>query len=86
LRVPHWMSETIDCLISVTASTTKRLHKIEGSDMHCLPYYYLLGFPKSGTTDLWHRISQHPLQASTTKELHWWSRVRYGKQHYITWS
>ncbi|KAK7471388.1 hypothetical protein BaRGS_00035940 [Batillaria attramentaria] len=28
--------------------------------MSCLPYFYLAGFPKCGTTDLWNRICMHP--------------------------
>ncbi|XP_064641990.1 carbohydrate sulfotransferase 15-like [Lineus longissimus] len=56
--------------------------------LHCLPYFYLLGFPKSGTTDLWTRISRHPQQAWKAdnwqsgdawhnKEVQWWTWFRF---------
>ncbi|XP_064651116.1 carbohydrate sulfotransferase 15-like [Lineus longissimus] len=28
--------------------------------LHCLPYFYVIGFPNSGTTDLFSRITMHP--------------------------
>nr|XP_054769290.1 carbohydrate sulfotransferase 15-like [Lytechinus pictus] len=47
--------------------------------LRCLPYFYLLGMPKSGTTDLWAKIMRHPQVKYTTKEPHWWSRSRFGE-------
>ena len=36
----------------------------------CLPYFYLVGFPKCGTTDLYWRLGQHPdIVRSQFKEL-----------------
>ena len=29
-------------------------------DIFCLPYFYMIGMPKSGSTDLSDRIRQHP--------------------------
>lgn len=41
----------------------------------CLPGLFLAGFPKSGSTQLFSLITQHPLiQAGSTKECHWWTR------------
>ena len=31
-----------------------------GNKLQCLPYFYLAGIPKCGTTDLYDRISLHP--------------------------
>ena len=28
--------------------------------LNCLPYFYILGQPKSGTSDLWNRLIKHP--------------------------
>ena len=28
--------------------------------IRCLPYFFIAGFPKSGTTDLWARLMKHP--------------------------
>lgn len=33
---------------------------LEASDYACLPYVYILGQPKCGTTDLFSRITRHP--------------------------
>ena len=41
--------------------------------LQCLPYFYLVGFPKCGTTALMHYIQKHPEYIpSCTKEPHWW--------------
>ncbi|XP_046574811.1 uncharacterized protein LOC124282822 isoform X2 [Haliotis rubra] len=50
--------------------------------VRCLPYFHLIGVDKSGTTDLWFRLSQHPdlvkPNAVLGKETHWWSWRRFG--------
>lgn len=45
--------------------------------LHCLPYFFLLGTPKSGTTDIWSKILAHPEIVTTAKEPHWWTRASY---------
>lgn len=50
------------------------------SRIRCLPYFFLVGAPKCGTTDLAKRISKHPLiSAEVKKELHWLTRRRFHK-------
>ncbi|CAH1799211.1 unnamed protein product [Owenia fusiformis] len=45
--------------------------------LRCLPYFYIVGVVKSGTTDLFHRICSHPDVAEVLrKEYHWWSYLR----------
>ncbi|XP_073775165.1 carbohydrate sulfotransferase 15 isoform X5 [Danio rerio] len=45
----------------------------------CLPYFYIIGQPKCGTTDLYERLQLHPhVQLTALKEPHWWSRKRFG--------
>lgn len=44
----------------------------------CLPYFYLIGMPKCGTTDLWDKLVQHPQVAKVPKEPHWWAKRRNG--------
>ena len=42
----------------------------------CLPYFFLAGFPKSGTTTVHDVLSLHPnIIAPKTKEPHWWTRA-----------
>lgn len=48
--------------------------------LRCLPYFYIIGQPKCGTTDLFHRLLLHPeVKFNTMKEPHWWTRKRFGK-------
>ncbi|XP_060085116.1 carbohydrate sulfotransferase 15-like [Ylistrum balloti] len=50
--------------------------------LRCLPYFHLFGVCKSGTTDLFHRITQHPHilknKGIMEKETWFWSWRRYG--------
>lgn len=47
--------------------------------MQCLPYFYIIGQPKCGTTDLYDRLRLHPdVRFTTFKEPHWWTRKRFG--------
>lgn len=48
--------------------------------LRCLPYFYIIGQPKCGTTDLYRRLKQHPaLRFNLYKEYHWWPSLHYGK-------
>lgn len=41
----------------------------------CLPKFFLIGYPKCGTTQLYNLLSLHPQFAHPLrKELHWWTR------------
>ena len=45
-------------------------------ELYCLPYFFLAGFPKSGTTTLHEALQQHPqIIHPYAKEPHWWTRV-----------
>ncbi|KAJ8318641.1 hypothetical protein KUTeg_003732 [Tegillarca granosa] len=56
---------------------TNWLHRLR-----CLPYFHVLGIDKSGSTDLFSRIVQHPQilgnGGEINKETMWWSWKRYG--------
>lgn len=42
----------------------------------CLPYFFLAGFPKSGTTSLHAALCRHPqIVPPAAKEPHWWTRI-----------
>lgn len=51
--------------------------------LRCLPYFHLFGVCKSGTTDLFSRLTQHPQILENFGDLHkettFWSWGRYGK-------
>ncbi|KAL4221011.1 Carbohydrate sulfotransferase 15 [Mactra antiquata] len=52
---------------------------LDDEKFHCLPYFYILGVKKSGTTDLFTRISKHPQFARPDmKESQWLTRIRFG--------
>ncbi|KAK3866730.1 hypothetical protein Pcinc_027766 [Petrolisthes cinctipes] len=62
-------------------SSGKRLPSEVNSDvvLQCLPYFFLIGQPKCGTTDIFHRINIHPdVVEPKVKGPHWWSRKRFG--------
>ncbi|KAJ8031095.1 Carbohydrate sulfotransferase 15 [Holothuria leucospilota] len=43
----------------------------------CLPYFYIIGMPDSGSENLWQKIEQHPSVAETQMTgYHWWNRRR----------
>ncbi|XP_070697114.1 carbohydrate sulfotransferase 15-like [Pempheris klunzingeri] len=47
--------------------------------LRCLPFFYIIGQPKCGTTDLFHRLLLHPeVKFNAMKEPHWWTRKRFG--------
>ena len=44
--------------------------------LFCLPYFFLAGFPKSGTTSLHEALRRHPqIVPPAVKEPHWWTRI-----------
>ncbi|XP_069108326.1 carbohydrate sulfotransferase 15-like [Argopecten irradians] len=46
--------------------------------LRCLPYFMLIGQPKSGSTDLFYRIMKHPdVLSGISKEPHWLPRRRH---------
>lgn len=50
--------------------------------LRCLPYYYIIGVAKCGTTDIARRIHRHPdVACGVLKEPSWWTWGRFGKQN-----
>ncbi|XP_056292066.1 carbohydrate sulfotransferase 15-like [Pseudoliparis swirei] len=59
----------------------QHLHRSGGKRfrLRCLPFFYIVGQPKCGTTDLFYRLLLHPeVKFNTIKEPHWWTRKRFG--------
>lgn len=51
-------------------------HSAEDSTLLCLPYFFLAGFPKSGSTTIHRVLKGLPrVLGPTEKEPHWWTRV-----------
>eukprot|EP00057_Strongylocentrotus_purpuratus_P030146 XP_780829.3 PREDICTED: carbohydrate sulfotransferase 15 [Strongylocentrotus purpuratus] len=49
------------------------------TELNCLPYFYILGNYKCGTSDIWDKITAHPdVIAKVAKEPHWWGPRRNG--------
>ncbi|XP_035685602.1 carbohydrate sulfotransferase 15-like [Branchiostoma floridae] len=49
--------------------------------LRCLPYFYIIGMPKCGTSDLYYRITQHPdVVRARRKEPEWWTKGHH--QHF----
>lgn len=49
--------------------------------LRCLPYFYIIGQPKCGTTDLFFKLTSHPhIVKPPVKEPHWWTRKRFSVQ------
>ena len=44
----------------------------------CLPQVYFMGFPKSGSTQLYSMMMKHPhIKGGESKEPHWWARMAF---------
>ena len=48
--------------------------------IYCLPYVYLAGVHKSGTSDLFHSLLRHPHIFSSRKEIEFWAKRVLGKK------
>lgn len=53
----------------------------EGDFLRCLPYFFIIGVKKCGTSELWDKISEHPdfVKPSFWKEAQWFARGRFHK-------
>lgn len=46
--------------------------------VYCVPYFYLAGAPKAGSTDVYKRIAMHPeVVKPASKETRWFDRARF---------
>nr|KAG5708482.1 hypothetical protein BaRGS_026209 [Batillaria attramentaria] len=51
----------------------------KNAKLRCLPFFYVAGVAKCGTTDFYRRLRYHPdIMWGELKEYHWWDRLRYG--------
>lgn len=58
----------------------------QNSMLRCLPYFYIIGVCKTGTTDLFERLSHHPQiiknKGILGKETWYWTWQRYGHSNF----
>ncbi|CAH1799110.1 unnamed protein product [Owenia fusiformis] len=63
--------------MSVTPKWVSEVGRSFGWKLRCLPYFYVVGMVKSGTSNLFRMISRNPEVATPLlKEYHWWSYLR----------
>lgn len=48
----------------------------DSGKMKCVPYFFMVGVFKCGTTDLFRRITRHPEVLIGQKEIHWFTKLR----------
>ncbi|XP_038058148.1 carbohydrate sulfotransferase 15-like [Patiria miniata] len=47
-------------------------------ELNCLPSFFVAGFPKCGTSDVYAKLYRHPgIVRTKKKEPHWWTRNRF---------
>ncbi|XP_041376362.1 carbohydrate sulfotransferase 15-like [Gigantopelta aegis] len=65
-----------DCRIGLF-KFIKNVDTATNQKLRCLPYFYVIGQPKCGTTDIYFRLIQHPQIAKPpNKEPFWWNKFR----------
>ncbi|GFN93199.1 carbohydrate sulfotransferase 15 [Plakobranchus ocellatus] len=53
----------------------------DSARVKCVPYFYLIGAPKAGSTDVFWRIKGHPhVTSGRAKEVRWFDRLRFIKK------
>ena len=58
----------------------------EEEEFYCLPYFFIGGFPKCGTTELYDKLIWHPeIISPARKEPHWWTRDRFTRDKNISY-
>ena len=84
LSLPHYetMNKQLPSTNSVTDRKETQLSRKHGKGNRsfiCMPYFFIAGFPKSGTTSLHTALRQMPqIVGPTNKEPHWWTRAHLG--------
>ena len=69
-------SHLSDSQISFLSRNIFHNSRVNRKQLVCLPYFFIAGFPKSGTTSLHQALSRHPqIVGPLSKEPHWWTRI-----------
>lgn len=73
----HTLLHKFDTLSTENATTLERetLHLRPVKTLACIPAVYFIGFPRSGSTQIYELMLRHPaLVPGLNKEPHWWTR------------
>lgn len=67
---------------NMTESTASKIMRgvfgSPGNSLVCIPKVYFIGFPRSGSTQLYKMLIKHPLiSGGFNKEPHWWTRFNF---------
>ncbi|KAJ8031614.1 Carbohydrate sulfotransferase 15 [Holothuria leucospilota] len=51
---------------------------VKGNDLYCLPFFYVIGMPKCGSSDLFDKLTSHPsVTPPKWKEPGFWTKLHY---------
>lgn len=71
-KVNNFTDQQAALMLSYAMSSSPRQHLV------CLPKIFLIGFPRSGSTQLYQMLVKHrDVVPGLRKELHWWSRFPF---------
>ena len=70
------MNESSVQAISKVLSRNPHTESTKNQHLYCLPYFFLSGFPKCGTTTLASVLTKHPqIVGPDVREIQWWTRT-----------
>lgn len=64
---------------SITIYTRRLKNGLRRWRLRCLPFFYLIGINRGGSTALWTSLASHPqlMSSKAGKEHHYWNEIRY---------
>ncbi len=63
---------------SVVTKIISELFQPDNETLVCIPRVFFIGFPRSGSTQLYQMLLKHPhLQGGYNKEPHWWAKTKF---------
>nr|KAG5696141.1 hypothetical protein BaRGS_026500 [Batillaria attramentaria] len=84
-KVSPIQNRTVKVLRELYTPFNNRLAKMLGK-LNCIPYFFMVGVFKCGTTDLFRRITRHPEVLMGLKEIHWFTKMRrFGPEYQWQW-
>ena len=76
----HWQNSGSNLKSSLQGTPSATLD-VPPKSLVCIPMVYFIGFPRSGSTQLYKMLTSHPeLAGGTNKEPHWWTRYLFSSK------